>query len=132
MGIFGKFFTYLVGSRGLLTPLFYEDPLSPMLPTTPFSNFGLPLPPPNLPVTSNLHSHCHFCCLVSLAEWVITPHDKYGSTHIEPWYLSTRRTLMYVFCNKAPSLLRSDTMWFFTGTWIWYHTQNIHNALRSR
>ena len=42
---FGKFFTYLVG-RGLLSVLFYEDPLpTPMLPTRPFSNFCQPSPP---------------------------------------------------------------------------------------
>ena len=146
----------------------------PTLPTPLFqvlSNplFSLPchLPPPP--------PHCSFCCLVSLAEWVIAPHlmcwllyimifmdlhmptplfqvlsnplhslpfhlppplpllfllscffgwmgdctifdvptiihnDIYGSTHLEPWYLSTRRTLMCVLCNKTSSLLRSDT-----------------------
>ena len=35
---------------------------------------------------------------------------------------STWRTLMCVLCNKVSSLLRSDTMWFFTCTLIWYHT----------
>ena len=45
MGNFGKLFTYLVG-RGLLTLLFYEDPsTTPILPTSPFSNFGQPSPP---------------------------------------------------------------------------------------
>ena len=42
----------------------------------------------------------------------------YGSTHVEPWYLSTGRILIYVLCNKASSLLSSDTCDFFTGALI--------------
>ena len=75
-----------------------------------FSNFVQPLPVP-----SNLQSHCSFCCLVSLAEWLIAPHLMwyftycyYSSTYVEPWYLSTRMTLVCVLCNKASSMLRSD------------------------
>ena len=37
----------------------------------PFLKFRLA---PVYPVTFNLHTHCCFCCLVSLAEWEITPH----------------------------------------------------------
>ena len=48
----------------------------PMLPTTLFSTFGQPSPSWNLPVTSNLHSHCPFCSSVSLVDCVITPHDN--------------------------------------------------------
>ena len=29
---------------------------------------------------------------------------------------------MYVLCNKASSLLTSDTCGIFTGALIWYHT----------
>ena len=43
-------------------------------------------------------------------------------------YLSTRKTLMCVLCNKVSSLLRSDTSWFFTGTLIWYHTYTQTNT----
>ena len=43
-------------------------------------------------------------------------------------YLSTRKTLMCVLCNKVSSLLRSDTLWFFTGTLIWYHTYTQTNT----
>ena len=49
-------------------------------------------------------------------------------------YLSTRKTLMCVLCNKVSSLLRSDTSWFFTGTLIWYHTYtqtNTHTHTRT-
>ena len=67
----GKFLKslYIVG-RGVLTPLFYED--LHILPIPPFSK--VVQPSPNFPVTSNTHLHCSFCCHVSLAEWVITPH----------------------------------------------------------
>ena len=42
-----------------------------------------------------------------------------GSTHAELWKLSTRGTLMSVLCNKASSLLRSNT-WhvFLPVTWF--------------
>ena len=35
-----------------------------------------------------------------------------------------------VVCNKDSSLLRSDTMWFFTGNLIWYHTHKhtVHSG----
>ena len=33
----------------------------------------------------------------------------YGSVNVEPWYLNTTTTLIYVLCNKASNLLRSDT-----------------------
>ena len=82
-----------------MTPLIYEDP--PIL-TPPFSNF--------------VHTHCSFSCLVSLPEWVIMPHLMcyltqwyYGSTHVQPWYLSIWRTLLCVLSNKVSSLLRSNT-----------------------
>ena len=67
----GKFLKslYIVG-RGVLTPLFYED--LHILPIPPFSK--VVQPSPKFPVTSNPHLHCSFCCHVSLAEWVITPH----------------------------------------------------------
>ena len=60
--------------------LFYEDP--PYIaypPATPFSNFDHPSSPPPIP-TSNSYPHGLFCCPVSLAEWVITPHLMYYFT----------------------------------------------------
>ena len=82
--------------RGVLTPLFYEDP------SYIFSNF---VQPPS-PVATNPHPHCSFCCLVSMTEWVIMPHLMcyftywfYGSINVEPWYLRTIRTLMCVLWN---------------------------------
>ena len=53
-----------------------------------------------------------FCCLVSLSEWVILPHLMLfylESIDVEPWNLRTRRTLPCVLCNKALTLLRSNT-----------------------
>ena len=89
-------------SRVMLTPLFYEDPL-PILPISPY--FFKCFPTPHFLVTSNLTSSVLFVvlflmlngwsCHIWCAEW------WYGSTHVEPWYLSTRRTLMCVLCNKT-------------------------------
>ena len=50
--------------------------------------------------------------------------------HVEPLYLSTRRTLMCVLCNKVSSLLR-HMLWFFTGTLIWYHTHTQMHTTHS-
>ena len=93
------------------------------------------------PVAANPYPHCSFCCLVFLTKWVIAPHLMcyfaewyYGSTHIKPWYLSTRRTLMCVLCNKASSLLRSDTCDFLLALW-WYHTHTntqTHSTFRGQ
>ena len=53
------------------TPLYY-------LPTPFFKFFSPPSPPPHppslFPVNSKPYPHCFFCCLASLAEWVIMPH----------------------------------------------------------
>ena len=61
-------FNLCIVGREVVTPIFYEDP--PILPTTLLKFLSKP---PPFPVASNLHPHCSFCCLVSLAEWVIAP-----------------------------------------------------------
>ena len=66
----GKFLKslYIVG-RGVLTPLFYEDP--PILPTPlSFSNF---VQPPISLSSPTPTPHCSFCCPVSLEEWMVRP-----------------------------------------------------------
>ena len=40
-------------------------------PCNAYPLFSNSVHPPHLPVASNPHSHCLFCCLVSLAKWVI-------------------------------------------------------------
>ena len=69
----GKFlkFLHIVG-RGVLTPLFYEDPL--ILPTPPFPNFVHPHAHFN--ITSKPHPYSSFCYPISLAELVIMPYLK--------------------------------------------------------
>ena len=62
--------------------------------------------PPPFPVVSNPHLHWSFCCLVSLAEWVITPHLMID---IMDLHMSSLRSLMCVLCNKLSSLMWSDT-----------------------
>ena len=56
--------------RGPNPLYFMKTPLPPILPTPPFFKFC----PTPLPCCLQPHSQCSFCCLVSLAEWVITPH----------------------------------------------------------
>ena len=83
----GKFLKslYIVG-RGVLTPLFYEDPLT----------------------------YVAFCptfflsvvMFLWLNGWSLHIWSTHVSTHVKPWYLSTRRTLMFVLCNKTSGLLR--------------------------
>ena len=84
-----------------------------------FSNFVQP----SLPIAFILQPHCSFRFLVFLAEWVIVPHLMchliilriyicYLQIYI---YLNIRRTLLNVLCNKASSLLRSNTCAF-----CWY------------
>ena len=48
----------------------------------------------------------------------------YGSTHAIPWYLSSRRNLLCVLCNKASSLLRSDTQCFLLT--LWFDIKHTH------
>ena len=82
----GKFLRslYIVG-RGVLTPLFYEDPLYCQPPS--FLQF---CPTSTSNVLSFLLSlwlngwSCHIWCAILLN----------GSTHVKPWYPSTRKTLM--------------------------------------
>ena len=51
-------------------PILWRPCPPPVLPTPAFFKF---CPPPPFLVASNPILHCSFCCLVSLAEWVITP-----------------------------------------------------------
>ena len=83
---------------------------------------------PNLlPLPCQLQPPLLFLLSCFLAEWMITPHLMcystewyYGSTHVKPWYLSTRRTLMCVLCNKVSSLLGSDT-WYGFLLVLWFN-----------
>ena len=47
----------------------------------------------------------------------------YGSTHVEPWYFSTRRTSLCAFMQRG---FKFAEVWhiicFFPGTLVWYHT----------
>ena len=73
------------------------------------------------PFSPNLNPHYFFVVLILwLSRWscriwcvillnsIMVCNDK-GSTHVEPWHYSTRRTLLCVLCNKTSSLLRSGT-----------------------
>ena len=62
------FVCYEIFGRGFLPPPHYilRRPPHP-LPTPHFWDFAQTLS------SHRLHPHCSFCCLISLAEWVITP-----------------------------------------------------------
>ena len=64
-----------MGDRGFLTPLFYEDPH--IFPNPPFFQILS-----NRPFPVNLHLHCFFFRLVSLAKWILR-NDIYLSV---PYY----------------------------------------------
>ena len=114
----GKFLKspYIVG-RGVLAPYFMKTSLY-CLPLPLFQILSIP-PTPLLPVLFlwlNGWSHQIWCA-------ILFNHNN-GSTHVKSWwYLSTRRTLMCVLCNKVSSLMRPGPCGFFTGTLIWHHTQ---------
>ena len=122
---------FLHSCQCVANPLFSED--HPILPTPLFrilsnththTHTHTSLSPPTP------HHHCNFCCPVfQLSGWSC---HIWCAIYIYTWIiwiytcwalnLSIRRTLMCVLCHKASSLLRPDTLWFFTGTLIWYHT----------
>ena len=90
--------------------LFYED--SPTLPIFHFSNVVHPHPilyTPNLPVTSNPHLHCSFCCHVSLAEWVINILLNHNTNRCQVLVSQYQKDLNCLLCSKASNLLRFDT-----------------------
>ena len=65
-----------------------------------------------------------------LTDRMIAPHlmcyftwKYFGSKHVEPWYLSTRRLLFCLLPNKTSCFLRCKTwLVFFASTLIWYDT----------
>ena len=90
------YFTFYSRQKVLSPPYFITHPA--LHPTPLFQILSPPLP------STNLHLHCFFRCLHSLAEWVIMLHLMcyctslyYESTSFEPLYLTARRTLKTVF-----------------------------------
>ena len=89
-------------------PSWQRVPNPPILWRSPYITYPPPYPP---------NPFFKFC-FISLNEWVVAPHLvlfivlcftslHYGSTHVEPWYLSTTSTLRCVLWNKVSSLLSS-------------------------
>ena len=124
-----KFHNCIV-DRGFLTPYFMKTPLHYHPPFQILSKPPLPYrhqPPP----------HCSFCCLVSLAGWVITPHLMRHSMILwiyicKLWHLNTRRTLLCVLSSKVSSLLRSDTCGFLLVLWFGILHTNTHTKTHSK
>ena len=86
-------------------------PKPPYFLKTPYIDYPLPLHPfSNFARTPQTPTNCSFCCLVSLAEWMIAP---YLMWYFTSWcYGSTQcRALVpdghwCVLCNKASGLLK--------------------------
>ena len=91
---------------GIFTPIFYEKnpilptPLFQILSACPFPNPTFLSPPTPTPTVLSI------ALLLWLNGWsrhiwcAILFGDNSGSTHVEHCYLSTRRTLICVLCNK--------------------------------
>ena len=97
----------------LLNPLFYEDLI---LPIPPFSNFVQ-----LLLLLFLLHRFFIWMgdCATSDVLFYLM---QYGSSHAEPWCLSTTRTLRCVLCNKTSVYWNLPHDVFFASVLIWYHT----------
>ena len=87
---------------------------------------SLLLPTPNLtalPVVLFLWLNgwmCHLWCAILL-------YDIMDVNMLGLWYLSTKRTLICVLCNKVSSVMRSDTWVFLLALWFNItHTQHTH------
>ena len=136
----GKFLKHLhIVGKGVLTPLFYEDP--PILPT-PLLFFKCCIPPSlqlHFPVTSNPHPHCSFCLLVSFAEWVITTHLMCHFNDNMDLHMSSLGTLVtegpwcVFYATDIKFVEFWHIMWFFTSTQSDFHTQtHIAHSRASR
>ena len=110
----GKFLKslYLVG-RWVLTLLFYEEP--PYIAYYLFFKFCPTLP--HFRVTSSPYSHCSFCCPVCLISCAILRNDNMD-LHMSSLVTLVPEVPSCILCNKAPSLLRSDTCGFLLVLWF--------------
>ena len=113
MGGWGIFNVLLYSWQKGANPPYFMKTSSPILSKPLFQILSNPLPHTHSPVTSNPHPHCFFCYPVSLTEWwschiwcAILLNDNMDLNMLG---LGTRSTLIFVLCNKASSLLQSDT-----------------------
>ena len=113
--------------RGLLA--FYFRKIPPyILPTPSFFKFH-PLPLTKAQTSALFVAlflwlnewSCHIWSVILLALWY------YGSTHVQPWYLSTRRTCCVFYTTRCHSYW-SLTQVFFPAILIWYPTHTKKNT----
>ena len=85
------------------------------------------------PVASSLHHQlllflpCFFGWVDNPATFDVLFYLIYGSTHIKPWCLSTRRN--WLFYALRCQVYEVWHMLLFAGTLIWYHThKHIHTT----
>lgn len=119
--------------KGFLNPYFLKAFLHCLHPLSQI--FSNPLPPSSLllfllpsffgGMRDCTTSHVLFCLTIS---WI------YGSANVEPWYLSSRRTLLCVLSNKTFTEVWHMT-WFLAFTVIWCHMHahmRTHTHARTR
>ena len=105
--------------RGVNPVILWRSPR--ILPTPIFQNLTTPIP--HFPVTSN--PHCSYCCRISLADWLITPHLMcILLNNIDP-YMSSLSTLVpeepwYVFY-----VTRHQVYWVLTHNVVFYWYSNL-------
>ena len=101
------------------------------------------IPPPPSPILFFLNvvftpppEPYFYCCFVALFIWLngwlchiwcYFTWQYNRSTYVKSWYLSTRRTLLYVLYNKKKQGIKFTELWhimrLFASTLIWYHTR---------
>ena len=110
-----------------------------------FKTLSTPPPPPRpnhfpVPVTSNPHPHCSFCCPLFFG-WMgyYATFDMlfyliiiwiYICRALVPWYQKE----LYVCFMQQSAKFTEDwyIMWFFTGILIRHHKTNTHSTFRSQ
>ena len=113
------FVCYEIVGRGFLPPppphILWRPPHP--LPTPHFWNFAQtpssPSPPPPLLLLLS-----YFFGWMGDHATFYAPLNDIMDLYVKPWYLSTKTTLIRVLCNKASSLMRSDTYGFLLVLWF--------------
>ena len=113
--------------QGVPNPLLHKDP--PIMPTpTPTLFKVCPISLPQSPSPQLFLMPFFFGWICYRTTFDVLFYLTILWIYILCLYVSTRRTLLCVLCNKASSLLRSDTIYVFLLA-VWFditHTKTLH------